>query len=141
MNNKIKSNRLSAKILLISLSIFTISSCAPAPKSKSLPSVQKPKSSFHTTDFREVDKNPIPKDNFGPGEVPTLFLRNYNGQTVSIKIYSISTGALVKTINNYVPKDHNWRWYRLTDLANDSFKAELSVSGIVKESYLFGVSR
>ena len=93
--------------------------------------------------LQDVDGRSVPqsRDNFGPGEVPTAVLSGYNGQTVTIDVYSLNSGAHIKRFTDYVPREHTLRWHQMPDLPNGSFKIHLSVEGNVVASSNFNVAR
>ena len=96
---------------------------------------------FYTSRMQDLPNSVTVRDNFGPGEVPVIVLDGYNGQTVTIDVYRLTDGTRVYHKIDYVPREHLRRWHYLRDLPNDSYKANLSVSGNVVRSYRFNVAR
>ena len=94
-----------------------------------------------TTRFRDIQsgKRPPSYDNFGTGEVPSVYLSGFSGQTVSIQIYNISTGDLITQLKpTYIPA-YNAQYWMLNDLPSGSYRASVLVGGVEQDSKLFNV--
>jgi hypothetical protein len=95
------------------------------------------------TRFQDIQsgKRPPSYDNFGPGEVPSVYLNNFDGQTVTIKIYNVSTGDLITQFKStYIPA-YNAQYWMLDDLPSGSYKASVLVGAEEMDSQLFNVSK
>jgi hypothetical protein len=95
------------------------------------------------TRFQDIQsgKRPPDYDNFVPGEVPCVYLNNFDEQTVRIQIYNISTGDLIKQLKpTYIPA-YNAQYWMLDDLPSGSYRASVLVSGVEMDSKHFNVSK
>jgi hypothetical protein len=94
------------------------------------------------TGFQSIKPNesPPPADVFGPGEVPSAYVYGYDNQPVTIDIYDISTGTLMKRQTSFVPKGKDYYWV-LPVLPPGSYKAILSMGGTAQETKLFSIRR
>jgi hypothetical protein len=79
-------------------------------------------------------------DIFGPGEVPSVYVYGYDNRSVTIEVYEISTGALVKKQTSFVPKGKDYYWV-LPFLPPGSFKAIMNTGGTAQETKLFSIRR
>lgn len=95
-----------------------------------------------TTRFQDVQPGVAPprRDSFGPGETPCLYVQGYGGQTVTAKIYDLSSGREVKRVTEYIPEGKDYHWW-FSDLPSGSYRADLEIGGSVTHSSLFRVSR
>ncbi len=95
-----------------------------------------------TTRFQDIKPNEAPTnyDMFGPGEVPSIYVSGYDAQTVTIEVYDISTGDLVKKYTSYVPQGKDYYWI-CSDLESGSYKAIVSIGGVSQDMKLFNVRR
>jgi endonuclease YncB( thermonuclease family) len=106
------------------------------------PSTPIPKQGMIITRFQDVkgDVYPPSVDHFGPGDTPAVYVYGYGGETVTVEIYDLTTGKLVKTSTDYISQGMaNYRWY--PDFPAGSYKAVLSVGGVEVASALFKVSK
>lgn len=94
------------------------------------------------TRFQDIKPNETPPnyDIFGPGEVPSVYVSGYDGQTVTIEIFDISTGELAKKTTAYVPKGKDYYWLA-SDLPAGSYKVSVNVGGISQEMKLFNLRK
>ena len=125
-------------ILLVAL-IFT--SCGPKPNVPGHEQVSVKKQELIMTRFQDIQSGQVRPnyDHFGPGEVPCVYLNGFGGQAATIKIYNVSTGALIATRTTSISKNMNHYW-QLSDLPSGSYRADVSVGEVKQDSKLFNVS-
>jgi hypothetical protein len=92
--------------------------------------------------FQDIkpDGSPQTADVFGPGEVPSAYVYGYDDQTVTIEIFDIASGALVKKQTSYIPKGKDYYWV-LSDLPQGSYKTVISTGGTSREMRLFNIRK
>lgn len=122
--------RLLACFVLGSL-VLVCAGCAATPQ-KGLTMTR-----FH--DIRPTEAPP-PTDVFGPGEVPSAYVYGYDGQAVTIEIYDITTGTLVKKQMTFIPKDKDY-YLVLSDLPPGSYKAVINTGGTSRDMKLFKIQK
>lgn len=85
---------------------------------------------------------PIPQsDNFAPGEVPAAVFVNYHGQTVTVRVHNVNSGAISWNKTEYIPQDRTTGWWSLQALPGGAYKAEMLVGGIMVQSYNFSIAK
>lgn len=80
-------------------------------------------------------------DNFGPGEAPAVVFSNYNGLTVTVRVYDQHSGGIVWNRTEYIPRDRPLNWWSLKTLPSGAYKAELLTGNTLRQSYNFNVAR
>jgi hypothetical protein len=122
--------RLLACVILGSL-VLMFSGCASVPQQGMV-----------MARFQDIQPNEAPSaaDLFGPGEVPSAYVYGYDSQTVTIEIFEIATGGLVKKQTSFIPKGKDYYWI-LSDLPAGSYKAVISTGGTSREMKLFNIRK
>jgi hypothetical protein len=92
---------------------------------------------FHSI---KPSETPAATDIFGPGEVPSAYVYGYDDNAVTIEIYDIATGALVKKQTSFIPKGKDY-YLVLSDLPPGSYKAVISTNGTSRDMKLFKIQR
>ncbi len=101
-----------------------------------------PQKGLLITRFQDIKPNDKPPgfDLFGPGEVPSVYVYGYDNQTVTVEIFDIATGELIKKNTSYIPQGKDYYWM-FSDLKAGSYKAIISVSGASTDMKLFNVRK
>lgn len=91
------------------------------------------------TRLQDVVPGRIPRetDTFGRGEIPTFFIHGYGGETVTLEIRDLRTGAVMMSETRYVSRGTDW--YPTFTLPSGSYRATLAVSGVSQHTALFNV--
>jgi len=85
---------------------------------------------IHTSRLRDVNagKFYLRVDQFGSGETPAAVVTGFVGRAITVKVFNIGTGSLVRTITAHVAEAHT-HWWRFTDLPDGSYQAVLLIDG------------
>ncbi len=118
-----------AMALLIVFAVLLHAGCGTTP----------PKTRFYATQRSlSMESDPPKMQGFGPGEIPSLKIEGYDGQTVTVAILDMLTGKTVETRTSYIPKGRNN--VMPFELSPGSYQAELYVSGTIVSTWKFKVA-
>lgn len=110
---------------------FGIYSCATVPHEE-----------IHMSRLSDVNSGnySLRTDYFGQGETPSVVVTGCGGHNVTVRIYNLNSGNLVKTYKDYVPE--NWtKWWWFKDLPGGSYQAVLFIGGETKGTTNFTISK
>ena len=116
--------------LLFQRRLISCASTAPKLKGK-----------MHTTRLIDANagKHNIHIDNFGAGETPALVIRGYSGQSITIKLFDITSGNIVNEQIIY-RADGKAKWIWWNNLPSGSYQAVIFARGISHAAKTFSVA-
>ncbi len=94
------------------------------------------------TRFHRVNTGSRPPSmhNFIPGETPTVYVYGCGGQTVTIKLYSVSAEREITNETIYIAR-HKDKYWGFSDLSKGSYRAVLEIGNTPVDETLFTVSQ
>ena len=95
---------------------------------------------YATIQSRWTEASPLRLESFGPGDVVTLYVYGYDGETVTVVIRDMLTGKLVETRSDYIARDRTGGMH-YPDLGSGSYLAHLSINGTIVDTWKFTVKR
>ena len=87
------------------------------------------------------ESQPTATEHFGIGEVPTIMIQGYGGETIYFHLSELSTGKVIRRQKRYIKKDRPLYW-PFPDLSEGSYSIVFKITGMAqKKSLTFTVSR
>ncbi len=93
-----------------------------------------------TTLYQDIttDKLPPLKDSFGDGEIPTIYIYGYGGETFYLRFFNTQTGKTITTDHWYIPVG-KVMYPSYPNLTSGIYKVELFIRDTMAESRVFSV--
>ena len=123
-------------VLLSLLLILVLTGCeaVPAPP---------PASAFFVARLQDCKPGDVipARESFAPGEVPAAVFINYAGQTITVRVNNVTSGAISFNKTDYIPRDRTTAGGVSRPLPPGTYKAEILTGGTFLRSYNFSLAK